>query len=1109
MENIDIDNTRKEKAYQFKLNDTNSLLCFESPSWYQGMTMTERIASLHSIQRKTLKKKKINNELAERRIRRWHSQYPFNLDTYFQQRLEKDGVSEEDFFYLLGEPAEALECRLFNTPIWLEKLGRAFSNFSCSESSSLPHSLGGKGTLGFLTAIEPLIHQALNQFREGLQVLIQTKSVLPFNPETVEDILSACLPKQLMMIMSRTMVLELNVARLKGHLQGNNSHERFQNFIKHLKQQKKSLAILQEYPVLARQVTICLNNWVNYSLEFIHHLCEDWQQIKTVLFPEQEPGTLVAIDGNLGDRHREGKSVLIAKFSSGLKIVYKPKSIAVDVHFQELLSWLNERGEHPPFQTLKILERGAYGWLEFVSAQSCTSPEEIERFYQRQGAYLALLYALEATDFHFENLIAVGEHPILLDLEALFHQRLGDIDTTKASHLAISTFSNSVFSTGLLPYQTWFNAESEGIDISGLGAAAGQLTPYAVPQWEGIDTDEMRLVRKKQEIPVRDNQPTLNGAQVNVLDYAEAITIGFTQIYQLLLKHRDELLLADSPLQSFADNEVRVVVRPTLTYSLLLYESFHPDMLRDAIDRDRLFDRLWAGIEHNSHLIKVIPAEQDDLQKGDIPIFTTRPNSCDLWNSSGEQIVGFFKESGMVRVQRRLQQLTQKDLSKQLWFIRASLTTLALEADHKKWPSYHLTKAQAITDKKHLLSAACKVADHLETLALYGESDVSWIGLTLTTKGVWSLAPLGIDLYSGIPGIAMFFAYLGAITEEERYTKIAQVALATMQLQIKERQQYIKSIGAFEVWGGVIYTLTHLGVLWNRSDILAEAEKLVELLPGLIEQDELFDIVGGTAGCIGSLLSLYRYRPSPRLLSVLIQAGNYLISQAQPCKRGIGWLSKNIKPEPLTGFSHGAAGIAWALLELSSLTGEKRFQETALEAIAYERSLFLPEVGNWPDLRNLTKVVLSGKDQQHTCMTAWCHGAPGIGLARLRSLPHLDNPEIRAEINTALKTTLNHGFGSNHSLCHGDLGNLELLLQASQTLNDSQWKTQVDRLSAIILESINKHGWLCGVPLGVETPGLMTGLAGIGYGLLRLVEPELVPSVLVLEPPKLNSSSSV
>ena len=137
-------------------------------------------------------------------------------------------------------------------------------------------------------------------------------------------------------------------------------------------------------------------------------------------------------------------------------------------------------------------------------------------------------------------------------------------------------------------------------------------------------------------------------------------------------------------------------------------------------------------------------------------------------------------------------------------------------------------------------------------------------------------------------------------------------------------------------------------------------------------------------------------------------------------------------------------------------------------------------------------------------MTAWCYGAPGIGLARLRSLQSLNDPDIRVEIDTALQTTLTQGFGGNHSLCHGDLGNLELLLQASEILNDLHWHIQTRRMAAIVLESIDRDGYLCGVPLDVEVPGLMTGLAGIGYELLRLADPKRVPSVLVLAPPVLH-----
>ena len=79
--------------------------------------------------------------------------------------------------------------------------------------------------------------------------------------------------------------------------------------------------------------------------------------------------------------------------------------------------------------------------------------------------------------------------------------------------------------------------------------------------------------------------------------------------------------------------------------------------------------------------------------------------------------------------------------------------------------------------------------------------------------------------------------------------------------------------------------------------------------------------------------------------------------------------------------------------------------------------------------------------------------------------------------------------------------NLQNSPQASQTFTEPRWRFEVDRIAAMILESVERDGWLCGVPLGIETPGLMTGLAGIGYGLLRLAEPTRVPSVLILALP--------
>ena len=259
--------------------------------------------------------------------------------------------------------------------------------------------------------------------------------------------------------------------------------------------------------------------------------------------------------------------------------------------------------------------------------------------------------------------------------------------------------------------------------------------------------------------------------------------------------------------------------------------------------------------------------------------------------------------------------------------------------------------------------------------------------------------------------------------------------------------------------------------------------------------------------------------------------------------RGVGWDWPFPSRGPLTGYAHGAAGIAWALLELASRTGEERFRSAARDAIDYERSLFSSEVGNWPDLRVLGTSPEEPNAAPLRYPTTWCYGAPGIGLARLRCLRHLNDPMLLTEIDTALRTTRTKGFGLSHILCHGDLGNLELFVEAERAgLNGlarfredeppgepvsaagsggqgrpPHWprppritkprleplgRTEVNGRAAGILNSIERDGWLCANPRRLESPGLMTGLAGIGYQLLRLARPETVPTVLTLEAPR-------
>jgi type 2 lantibiotic biosynthesis protein LanM len=940
---------------------------------------------------------------------------------------------------------------------------------------------------GFLALFAPQIDAA----RARLQQWVEAQGLQApcFDPAGVVELLYAGLPAPLLAMVERTLVLELHVARMLGLLQGETPAEHYRSFIQRLRDPEVAQSLLDEYSVLAEQVEIRLDNWVAFGLTFLRDLAADWPRLAGI-FGLGANDQLERVQTGAGDPHRGGRTVTIVHFRSGVRLVYRPSSVAAAIHFQDLLAWCNARGAEPPFRTLKILDCGDHGWVEFVSPADCSCDAQVTHFYRRQGGYLALFHALAGTDFHMENLIAQGEHPVFVDLEALFHQPRLALSDSGPDRL----LESSVLAVGLLPSGALADGPLSEMDVSGLTAAAGSRTPQEVPCWQG-DADEMHPGQRRAELPAGRHRPTLQGKPVNPLDYLDALADGFTAVYRLLCRHRDELLAGGGPLSWFAADETRYITRPTLAYAVLLQHGYHPDRLRARKDRDALLDRLGAVAVRFPRMARLLAAERADLNRGDIPLFTTRPGSRELVDSRGGRQVDFFDCTGLDLVRQRLTEMSEDDLGRQLWIIRASFANLDAERNSKDPVAVaaaekDLPPAPTPADvSAKLRSAACAVGDRLAAMAWSKGAETIWFALSESGPGRGSLAPVGLDLYDGLPGIALFLSYLATLEGEERFGRLAESALATFRNRLEETRPSDLPIGAFTGWGGAIHALTQIGLLTNQPELLRQAEDILAHLPPLIDQDRNFDVISGAAGCLVSLLRLHQATQSERALVLAVRCGDHLLAHAEAQAHGIAWTTPAPGAAPLTGFSHGAAGVAWALLELAAASGAERFRSAAQAALAYERSLFCPQAGNWLDLR-----ARPAGDGPNFAFS-WCHGAPGIGLARLHALRLLEDPVLRTEIDAALQTTCTHGFGGYHTLCCGDLGNLELLLQADSVLADPRWRRELDRQTARIVGAAT---WRCASPGGLLSPGLMTGLAGIGYGLLRLARPDQVPSVLTL-----------
>lgn len=1073
-------------------------------NWAKALTLVERAATL------TDETDAHSHEPGEARCKKlqlWKEQPPFGDGQLFETRLKFDALSEQKLSLLMSESTSALQSRLDGIPLWARTAAESLNSFNPGEDTDtrLLEPLANVHGAVFLKLVFPLLKPELKRLQSGARALLHGHDAARHAFRS-EDILQLFLPNlipHLLPRLSRTVALEVNVARMRGDLQGDSPEQRFSDFLEQMSRPEKLRALLMEYPVLSRQLVLAITTWVDAELEVLQRLCADWHEICQTFVDGAHPGPLVGATGELGDSHAGGRTVHCLKFSSGLQLIYKPKPLAVDLHFQELLAWINEKQHLPEFRVLTILDRGNYGWTEFVHSGDCASLPELERFYERQGCYLALLYALEATDFHCENLIAAGEHPVLIDLEALFHPRIESYHYEDSPDPAVVAIGDSVLRVGLLPEHMAGEDQAGMVDVSGLGGGKPGGFSRPVPAWEGFGTDTMSVVRKSIRLAGADNLPKLLGADVQASDHAGALVRGFQRMYEFLRDRAEELW--NGPLQKFRNDRVRIVFRATKMYTNILRNSYHPDLLRDALERDRFLDSLWAAVKQQPYLARLIAAERADLQSGDIPIFTCYVDSRDVQTSQHATIPELLKETSLDSVKKRFAKLSQQDLQQQLWLIRASLAAGVLGDPHSAWRSSDLQPSESAATRSMLMKEARAVGERLLELATFEQDRANWVMLTMEGDRNWQISPAKSDLYGGTSGVVLFLAYLAAISGEKRYEDVARAGLRSIRQQIKKSWEDgdAVNVGAFSGLGSPIYLLSHLGHLWNDPELLREADSLVDVLPSLISIDDAFDIVTGSAGCISSLLALHSVSGSASALDAALRCGQHLIANAQPSDRGLGWVYAPASSVPLTGFSHGAAGIGLSLMRLSHASGDASFGHVAQAAIEYERSVFSPERGNWPDFRDVA-VADSADAASSTAASysvAWCHGAAGIGMARLGCLRAGADPDVEREIEAALSITRSEGFGMNHSLCHGDLGNLELLLLAAQELRRPDLQDECYRIAAEVVRSISRRGWCTGLPLGFESPGLMTGIAGIGYQLLRLAHPDRVPSVLILEPP--------
>lgn len=932
--------------------------------------------------------------------------------------------------------------------------------------------------------IEPYYRRALTEKIEEEKVLLRDGSFLGFFRVFIKSAyfywstlnlgllnhawrdIAENLYKRIEKIPLRVLIQDIHECKKRGLLIGKNSEEEYEDYEKKFLEDPLYIeSLCENYSEMKRLLFLQIYQTINFMWEVEKALQKDKDVLVKQLCKEHNFEHILHMDTGLADCHKSGKTVTKLVLDNGYILIYKPHNMQKELLFEEIyekfLNWCGLSGRR-----LHIVDRGTYGWEEYIERVDCNSNEGVEGYFQRTGVLLFLCYVMGATDIHGENLMAFGEYPILLDLET-FPGCRQQKKAVNADQMVRDRIASSVLCTGLLPVMTW-GERNAGVIVSALHKNSKEMTPFRLPLVCRPNSSEIHIEYKSIEIRISGSIPVFQNNEMNPAEFEKWICKGFEDAYDCMLERKQQIL---DELESFFSYEGRVLLRHTQQYSMNLNMSLFPEFLKVREKRE-LF--LYVIDKQNNQTL-VHPYERRSLSQMDVPIFFVDGKGRDLLNGDDERYSKFFAKTPYEIWRKKTKRLNQKDKKEQLRFIKLSLALLKDRGEYDKNDGWG-NDQKVIISKENLL---WKIADIVCGMAVvYGEDeDVNWSGLRFYDEKSWSFAPHGMYLYDGIGGIAVFLAMVLTRYSEDAFERIYKMVtkklfLYTERLLKDASKAESAHAGAFIGEGSVVHTYLLLYQITKRQAYLDYAKLHGKVLLKKLNVEESTDFLSGLAGAVVVLLKLYKMTKEDCYLKVAIELGEHIWGQAVQQEIGYGF-SDSMQGKALAGLAHGNSGYILAYSYLLEATGDSRYVKRICALLAYEDSLYSEERSNWRDLRNEDLV---GKD-----LNVWCHGAAGILLSRMRLKRIKEFREhvgVQEDMKRCVKALRLYSGTESICLCHGMAGMCWILGHYLKEYSDNGLEKKREELLKQICLRVEKREGMS--PQEYCQVSLMTGITGVG-----------------------------
>ncbi|CYU82082.1 lantibiotic synthetase [Streptococcus suis] len=702
-----------------------------------------------------------------------------------------------------------------------------------------------------------------------------------------------------------------------------------------------------------------------------------------------------------GDVHNNGQTVNIIEFDTGEKIIYKPRSVSGEVCYRKFVVTFNELFK-TNLLSIRALDFDTYGFTEFIERVV----DEKNYDMTHAGRLLCMMYMLNASDMHFENVFWTSQGPVPIDLETLFQPlRQKQVDKVEDDQSAYSKLARSVCGTGILPY----SLDNQGNSDVGFTGFRDENTRSPV---------KTLYVRNgfSSNINIRWNSDELDNTsdslikdikfEIFVVERCKKVTEGFTELYQKISEKRE--VFKKLVWDSFRDMKIRYLHNMTYRYEQILrvLTAAEPSQ---RIDLAHMLVSRLALLSSTSDVSLPI-SESKQIRNGDIPYLYVQFDSNVIADSNGR--VAMLTTSPMNEFSYKLQNLNDQDLVNQVRLIKLSfLSRLADSHDGKVLDDENIINTSTGTYRP-FENDLSQIIENIVDSALtdrFSHLPETWIGPISRRGSGWVPGVLGYDLYSGRVGIAIVLLLYGKYFKDQKSYNLSKEIFEKIS-NILNSESFDKGnllkigSGAYSGISGMLWTLYKAGEISQNEEWMRVSKISWKFVAeeDIIDGD-FFDIISGGSGSIVLRYSMLSdYRLPNNLLSVIIDKGYEQIL--------------NIDEQTTSGLAHGLGNLIWFF----SIINRKHKDERIEILIKKVHEVILNKFMN-----NKKEILVYNSQNESNISNSWCNGLSGLLLAYYEA--YKSNVIEKDFVIKIIEQLKRNKLPVIPTLCHGGIGVVEIL----------------------------------------------------------------------------------